>query len=73
MKTKSLATWPAATLPESSIAIYNPGKSQKRSSGVVKLMPPVTPPDEKMVRDLNALASTPPFCTFKKARRHDML
>jgi len=72
MKKKSLATWPAL-LPESSIAIYNPGKSQKRSSAMVKLMQSTPPPDEKTIRDLNKLASTPPFCTFRKARRHDML
>jgi hypothetical protein len=72
MKKKSVAAWPAH-LPESSIAVYNPVKSQKRTSGVVKLMQPVPPPDEKTVRDLNALASTPPFCTFRKARRHDTL
>ncbi|MBN8853415.1 MAG: hypothetical protein J0H07_16275 [Sphingobacteriales bacterium] len=72
MKEKSLATWPAL-LPESSIPIYNPGKSQQRSSGVVKLLQSVPPPNEKTIRDLNALASTPPFCTFRKARRYDML
>jgi hypothetical protein len=72
MKKKSIATWPAH-LSESSIAIYNPAKSQKRTSGVVKLMPSVPPPDEKTIRDLNALASMPPFCTFRKARRHDTL
>jgi hypothetical protein len=72
MKKKSHATWPAL-LPESSLAIYNPEKSQKRSSGVVKLMPSIPPPDEKTIHHLNRLASTPPFCTFRKARRHDTL
>jgi len=72
MKTKSLASLPSI-LAESYFAIYTPGKSAKRSSGAVKLMPPTTPPDETTIRKLNDLASTPPFCTFRKARRHDML
>jgi hypothetical protein len=72
MKTKSFATWPSI-LPESALVKYNPAKSPKRSPGIVKMMPQVPPPDEETVHFLNALASTPPFCTFRKARRHDML
>ena len=72
MTTKPSANWPAL-LPERSLIVYNPGKAQKQKPGVVKLMPPVPPPDEHTVRELNALASRHPFCAFRKVRRHDML
>jgi len=72
MTTKSLASWPAH-LPEKALTAYNPGKSQRQKQGVVKLMPPVSPPNEKTIRELNELASRRPFCAFRKVRRHDML
>jgi hypothetical protein len=37
------------------------------------LMPPIPPPDEKTIRELNELASRRPFCAFRKVRRHDTL
>lgn len=74
MKTKSFATSTRpAILIENSLVVYNPGKSQKRAQGVIKLMPPVPPPDERTIRELNALASQPPFCAFRKVRRHETL
>jgi len=72
MKTNSLATWPSIS-PEKTLLSYNPGKSPKQKQGVIKLMPPVPPPDEKTIHELNELASSRPFCTFRKVRRHDML
>jgi hypothetical protein len=72
MKKNSVASWPTI-LPESSLVKYNPERSQKRSSGVVKMMPSIPPPDDKTIRDLNSLAAAPPFCFFRKARRHDTL
>jgi hypothetical protein len=72
MKAKSLASWPAL-LPEKALTAYNPSKSQRQKPGVVKLMPPVPPPDEKTIRELNELASQHPFCAFRKVRRHDTL
>lgn len=72
MKTKSLASWPAL-LPENALTAYNPSKTQRQKQGVVKLMPPIPPPDEKTIRELNELASRRPFCAFRKVRRHDTL
>jgi len=72
MKTESLTTW-TTLLPERALTAYNSSKDQKQKTGVVKLMPPVPPPDEKTIHELNRLASTHPFCAFRKVRRHDML
>jgi len=72
MKTKLLADWPAL-LPEKSLTAYPTKGQQRQTQGVIKLMPPVPPPDEKTIRELNELASTRPFCTFRKVRRHDTL
>jgi hypothetical protein len=72
MKPDSAASWPAL-LPEKSLAAYNPTKAQRQKQAVVKLMPPVPPPDEKTIRELNALASTRPFCAYRKIRLHDTL
>jgi len=72
MKTKSLAEWPAL-LPEKLLTAYPAKVQQRQKQGVVKLMPPVPPPDEKTVRELNDLASTRPFSAFRKVRPHDTL
>jgi len=72
MKSKPLASWPAL-LPEKALTAYNPSKSQRQKQGIVKLMPPTPPPDEKTIRELNELASRLPVCAFRKVRRHDML
>jgi|GEM_PF-961772 len=72
MKTKSLSKLPALQ-SERSLVAYNSDKTQRHRQGVVKLMPPTPPPDEKTIRELNRLASTRPFCAFRKGRRHDML
>jgi len=72
MKTKSLAQWPAL-LPEKSLTAYPVKAQQRPKQGVVKLMPPVPPPDEKTIKELNDLASTRPFCAFRKCRRFDTL
>lgn len=69
MKTKSLTSL-SALQPEHSLTAH---KTQRPKQGVVKLMPPTPPPDEKTIRELNRLASSRPFCAFRKVRRHDML
>ena len=71
METKSLTIWPIL-LPESSMTAYNT-KSQRQRPGVVKLMPPPAPPDEKTIRQLNALAAKPPFCSLHRVKKHDPL
>ena len=41
-------------------------------NGVINLYQPA-PPDEWRTRELNALAKKYPFCTYYKAKKHDML
>jgi hypothetical protein len=40
---------------------------------VIKLMTPPPPPDENMVRRLNALAAQQPFCKQHRVKKHDTL
>ncbi|MBN9385023.1 MAG: hypothetical protein J0H74_29985 [Chitinophagaceae bacterium] len=73
MKQESLSILPALQ-PAHSLIAYNSSKTQRQKpEGIVKLMPPAPPPDEKTISELNRLASTHPFCAFRKARRYDML
>ena len=69
MKTNSVAKWPTI-LPDAPMTAYN---SKRKKIGVVKLMPPPTPPDEKTIRELNALAARHPFCNLHKVKKHDPL
>jgi hypothetical protein len=71
MQTKALAGWPTI-LPESTLPAFSVNKSRQRP-GVIKLLPPPTPPDEKTIRELNELAAQQPFCQLHKVRKHDML
>jgi hypothetical protein len=71
MKQNSFATRPTILL-ESSFTAYNT-KVQRQRSGVVKLMPPPTPPDASTIRQLNALAAKHPFCSLHKVKKHDTL
>jgi hypothetical protein len=49
-------------------------RPRRQKSGVVKLlMPPTTPPDEKTIRQLNALAAKQPFCRLHRVKKHDTL
>jgi hypothetical protein len=70
MNTSSLAIWPII-LSEPSMAAYT--KEQRPRTGVVKLMPPPTPPDEATIRKLNDLAAKQPFCAKHRVKKHDML
>jgi hypothetical protein len=71
MKPNSLATRPTILL-ESSLRTFNT-KSQRQKPGVIKLMPPPTPPDASTIRKLNALAAKHPFCALHKVKKHDTL
>ena len=70
MKTSSLAIWPTI-LSESPMTAYT--KAPRARPGVIKLMPPPTPPDEATVRKLNDLAAKHPFCALHRVKKHDML
>ena len=72
MKKESSHVLPAHQ-PEHSLIAYSSKTQHQKPGGIVKLMPPVPPPDEKTIRELNRLASTQPFCAFRKGRRHDTL
>jgi len=48
-------------------------KSRRQKSGVVKLITSPAPPDENTIRKLNALASSRPFSTQHKVKKHDTL
>ena len=69
MKSNSLAPQPFV-LP-GKLTAYNT-KSTRRN-GVIKLMPPPSPPDDKTIRELNALAAKHPFCSLHKVKKHDPL
>jgi hypothetical protein len=70
MKTNSPVSHPTI-LPESSLIAYP--VTRKNRPGIVKLLPPPVPPDEKTIRRLNEIAAKHPFCTFYKARKYDLL
>jgi hypothetical protein len=71
MKPSTLALLPPQ-LSESTLTAYS-SKTQRQKPGIVKLMPPPVPPDEKTIRELNALASKHPFCRLHSVKRHDTL
>lgn len=70
METNPLAIWPTF-LSESPMTAYT--KAQRPRGGVIKLMPPPTPPDEATIRKLNELAAKQPFCVLHRVKRHDTL
>lgn len=70
MKTSSLAIWPTI-LSESPMTAYT--KAQRPRTGVIKLMPPPTPPDEATIRKLNELAAKHPFSAPHKVKKYDTL
>lgn len=71
MQTKSLVTWPSI-LSEPSLTSFNKTMPRQRQ-GIVKLLPAPPPPDEKTIRELNALAAQPPFCHLHTVKKHDPL
>jgi hypothetical protein len=40
---------------------------------VIKLLTPPSPPDDKTICRLNALAAKQPFCRFHRVKKHDTL
>jgi hypothetical protein len=46
--------------------------SRKSKPGVVKLLPAPEPPDEAMIRQLNALANQHPFCRLHQVKKHEL-
>jgi len=72
METNTLATRPMI-LQEYTLSAFNSTKSSRQRPGVVKLLPPPLPPDEKMLQELNALAAKHPFCVLHKVKKHDPL
>lgn len=70
MKTNSLIALPPVSA-ESNLTAYS--KQRKTRVSVVKHMPPPTPPDEDTIHHLNRLASTQPFCSPYKCRKHELL
>ena len=72
METNTLATRPMI-LQEYILTAFNSSKSSRQMPGVVKLLPPPTLPDEKMLQELNALAAKRPFCVMHKVKKHDPL
>jgi hypothetical protein len=67
MRAEFLTSWPAMN-PEALIVTH-----RQQRPRMINLPPPPTPPDEKTVRRLNALASKPPFCKLHRVRKHDTL
>jgi hypothetical protein len=72
MKTNTLATRPMI-VQEYNLTAFNSNKSRRQRPGVVKLLPPPLPPDEKTLKELNALAAKHPFCVLHKVKKHDPL
>lgn len=70
MKTNSLMSHPSI-LPESSLIAYP--TTRKNKPGIIKLLPPCVPPDEKTIRRLNEMAAKHPFCLHYKVRKYDLL
>ena len=68
MKTSSLSIWPTI-LSEPPMTAYT--TAQRPRTGVIKLMPAPTPPDEATIRKLNELAAKHPFCAFHRVKKHD--
>jgi hypothetical protein len=48
-------------------------RPRRQKSRMIKLLSPPLPPDEKTVRQLNALASKLPFCRLHRVKKHDTL
>jgi hypothetical protein len=63
-----MASWPKV-IPEAKLT----AKPRRQKPGVIKLMTPPPPPDEKAIRQLNALASKQPFCKLHRVKKHDPL
>jgi len=68
MRAESLTNWPKIA-PESKLI----AKTRRQKPGVVKLMTPPAPPDEKTIRQLNKLAAKQPFCKLHRVKKHDPL
>jgi hypothetical protein len=66
MRAQSLKGWPAV-IPG---AIPGP---LRQKLGVIKPLTSPPRPDEKTIRQLNALAAKPPFCGLHRVKKHDML
>jgi hypothetical protein len=49
-----------------------PEPARPEKTGIIPLFQPA-PPDDKVIRELNALAAQYPFCILFKAKSHDML
>jgi hypothetical protein len=48
-------------------------RPRRQKPGVIKLLMPPAPPDEKTIRGLNALAAKRPFCQLHRVKKHDPL
>jgi hypothetical protein len=68
MRAEFFSSWPAMS-PEAMLTVTH----HQQKPRMISLLPPPSPPDEKTVRRLNALASNPPFCKHHRVRKHDTL
>jgi hypothetical protein len=48
-------------------------RPRRQKPGVIKLLTPPLPPDDKTIRNLNALAAKHPFCQLHRVKKHDTL
>jgi hypothetical protein len=64
MRAESFTGWPEVTLT---------ARPRLQKPGVIKLLTPPSPPDDKTIRRLNALAAKQPFCRFHRVNKHDTL
>jgi len=68
MRAEFFTSWSAMS-PEATLIVTH----RQQKPRMINLLPPPSPPDEKTVRWLNALASQPPFCKLHRVRKHDTL
>ncbi|HTR28818.1 MAG TPA: hypothetical protein VMH27_06085 [Puia sp.] len=68
MRAESFTSWPKM-IPEARLT----AGPRRQKQGVIKLLAPPPQPDEKTVRQLNALANKPPFCRLHRVKKHDTL
>jgi hypothetical protein len=72
MQTKSLTAWPSLLPEKSSTTTMTAYPTRKKRQGVVKQLPPITPPDEATISRLNDLAARKPFCNSHKVKKHEL-
>ncbi|HEV3413549.1 MAG TPA: hypothetical protein VG101_13795 [Puia sp.] len=68
MRAQSLTGWPAI-VPEATLIT----RPRPQKPGMIKLITSPPRPDEKTIRQLNALAAKPPFCGLHRVKKHDTL